>query len=107
MVRAVCLNNRAVMFCPTASAMARPIRSIRQMSTTRCSDSSSSSKMNRRTSQVSMRQMMMTSLGSGISLLKMALLMRVLTCSTTVPTTDPVWAPIVHADPASDQKSPS
>ena len=63
--------------------------------------------MKRSTSQVSIRQMMTMSLGSGISLLKMALLMRVLTNSTAVPTSEPVWTPILQADPAKDQKSPS
>ena len=63
--------------------------------------------MYRRTSHVSMRQMMMMSLGSGISLLKMALLMRVLTNSTAVPTSELVWNPDFQAPGASDQKSPS
>ncbi len=106
-VRADRRNSGPAMLCPTASAMARPIRSILQICSTRSSDSSSSSKMNLRTSQVWMRPMMTMSLGSGISLLKMALLMRVLTNSTAVPTSDPMWSPILQADPASDQKSPS
>ena len=50
---------------------------------------------------------MTTSLGLGISLKKSALLMRVLTNSTAVPTSELVWNPDIQAPRASDQKSPS
>ena len=63
--------------------------------------------MNRMTSQVSTRQMMMMSLGSGISLLKTALPMRVLTNSPAVPTSVLVCNPAFQAPRANDQKSPS
>ena len=46
--------------------------------------------MKRKTSHVLMRQMMMTSLGAGISLLNIALLMRVLTNCGPVPSVQSV-----------------
>ena len=91
----------------TASAIDRPIKSILQMSWMRSSDSSSGWNMKRKTSHVLMRQMIMTSRGSGISLLKIALLMRVLTNCTPVPSDELLNSSVCLAVRASVQKSPS
>ena len=94
-------------FWETASAMDRAIRSILQMAWMRSSISSSSGNMKRKTSQVSIRAMMMTSLGSGISLLKMTLLMRVLTNCAALPSREALDISACRAARESVQNSPS
>ncbi len=69
--------------------------------------SSSSWNMKRKTSHVSMGAMMITSRGSGISLLKITLLMRVLTNSTAVPSEELFDSSACQAVRDSVQNSPS
>ena len=78
LVRAECRSKGPARLWETASAMDRPMTSILQMSWMRASDSSSSWKMKRKTSHVLTRQITITSLGSGISFMKIALPIRVL-----------------------------
>ena len=94
-------------FSTTAAAMDRPIRSIRQMSAIRSSAALSSWNMKRRTSHVLARQITMTSLGSGISSVKMTLPIRVLMNWRAVPPSGLPCSSSCQTVRASVQKSPS
>ena len=107
LAKAACLRIGPARLSETASAMDRPIRSNRQTNRMRSSAASSSSKIKRKTSQVLTRHTMTTSLGSGISSVKMTLLIRALMNWSVEPSSDIPYRCPCMTEGASVQNSPS